>query len=70
MTKRAKAPEWGGAREGAGRPANENGPGVRVSVWIPSEILARVDAKAGAIGHSRSGATVEALLRWLRSSRP
>jgi metal-responsive CopG/Arc/MetJ family transcriptional regulator len=57
----AKKTQHGGARKGAGRPANPEGKAVTVVVSVPESLVTGLDAVADAEGWNRSRAVTEAI---------
>jgi metal-responsive CopG/Arc/MetJ family transcriptional regulator len=57
----AKKMQHGGARKGAGRPANPEGKAVTVVASVPESLVAALDAVAETEGWNRSKAVTEAI---------
>lgn len=57
---------WGGAREGAGRPAIYAGKMERVTMRLPQRLLAKLDRTAAARGLTRSQVATAALRDMLK----
>ena len=53
---------FGGAREGAGRPRIHSGPMVNLTIYLPVEIIEKIDEISATMGISRS-ATARHLFR-------
>jgi len=56
-----KKPAHGGARKGAGRPANPEGHAVTLVVSVPSSLVEGLDELAAEEGWSRSKSVSEAI---------
>ena len=57
----AKKTQHGGARKGAGRPANPEGRAVTVVASVPETLVASLDRVAQTEGWNRSRAVTEAI---------
>lgn len=55
----ATGPNWGGAREGAGRPR------TRVTLMMPTEVIRQLEEVAAAEGAAVEDVVREAILSWL-----
>lgn len=62
------APRRGGARPGAGRPRNPDGPRIVVSAALPPALAEALQRRCSATGLRLSQAIVEALRTWLEDS--
>ena len=56
-----KAPQHGGARKGAGRPVNPEGPAITIVASVPEGLVAALNVMALREGWSRSKAVTEAI---------
>jgi metal-responsive CopG/Arc/MetJ family transcriptional regulator len=65
----AKKKAWGGARKGAGRPANPEGKAVTIVASVPESLAAGLDERAQAEGWSRSKAVAEAIRALLKRKK-
>jgi predicted transcriptional regulator len=64
-----KAVGRGGVREGAGRPASEEGKAVVVTASVPESLVERLDALAESEGWGRSRAVTEAIRGLLKRKK-
>lgn len=53
-TPKKPSPNWGGTRQGAGRPSPFNRPTKNVWLQLPDNVIERIDAQAKALGVSRA----------------
>jgi hypothetical protein len=65
----AKKLAHGGARVGAGRKPNPNGPAVVVTVSLPGDVAGSLDAYCKANEVGKSAAVTEALRGWLKRKK-
>jgi hypothetical protein len=68
MPRSKTAKEWGGKREGAGRPEEETRV-KRVTISLPPDLLNQVDKIAYAVGGGSRSETIARLLRKALKSR-